>query len=145
MFEKIVKGSVAGVLGGFVFGLWMSGQGILPMIAKLVGGSSASLGFGLHLVISAAIGASFAVLFSAKVEGPATGILWGTVYGFVWWFLGPLTLMPLGLGMGLQWTASAVAGTIPSLLWHVAFGGIAGIAYVALSGEITRQYKSASA
>ena len=81
----------------------------------------------------------------ALAEGPATGILWGMVYGFVWWFLGPLTLMPIGLGMGVQWTASAVASTIPSLVWHAVYGGILGIAYVALSGEMSGHYAPARA
>ena len=143
MFEKILKGSVAGVLGGIVFGLWMADKGVLPMIAKLAGGSSAGFGFGVHVLISAVIGAGFVALFHKQVEGPATGVLWGMVYGFVWWFLGPLTLMPIGLGMGVQWTASAIASTIPSLLWHGVFGGIVGLAYVALSAEAPGRYASA--
>ncbi|MEE8313066.1 MAG: hypothetical protein V3R91_02000, partial [Myxococcota bacterium] len=53
-----------------------------------------------------------------------------------WWFLGPLTLMPLSLGMGLQWTASAVAGTLTSLIWHLVFGGVMGITYAALTTHV---------
>lgn len=135
MVDKIVKGSVAGVFGGLVFGLWMAGQGILPMVAKLVGGFSPLLGFGVHLVISAVIGAGFSVVFHRQIEGLTTGVLWGMVYGFVWWLLGPLTFMPLGLGMAPQWTTSAVAATIPSLLWHVVYGGVTALTYVAMQGE----------
>ncbi len=40
--------------------------------------------------------------------------------------------MPLMMGMGLQWTAAAVAGTIPSLIWHLVFGGVLGVSYEAL-------------
>jgi hypothetical protein len=145
MFEKIMKGSIAGILGGIVFGLWMADKGALPMIAQLVGGASAGLGFGVHLIFSAIIGAGFTVLFDRQMDGPASGILWGMVYGFVWWFLGPLTLMPLGLGMGLQWTAAAVSGTIPSLLWHVVFGGITGLAYIAMSGDMAGRIAPARA
>jgi hypothetical protein len=136
MFEKIMKGSIAGTLGGIVFGLWMADKGALPMIAQLVGGASAALGFGVHLIFSAIIGAGFAVFFDRQIDGPASGILWGMVYGFVWWFLGPLTFMPLGLGMGLQWTAAAVSATIPSLVWHVGYGGMTVLACIAMSGDM---------
>ena len=68
----------------------------------------------------------------AIVEGQVGGF---RVYGFVWWFLGPLTLMPLGLGMGIQWSAASVSATLPSLTWHLVFGGVLGVSYVALNRE----------
>ncbi len=136
MLNKMIRGGIAGLMGGLVFGLWMSDKGVLPMIAKLVGGASPTLGFFVHMVISALIGASFGFLFNRRVEDQATGILWGLVYGFVWWALGPLTLMPVGLGMGPQWTAAAVSSTIPSLLWHVVFGGITGLAFFSLKAKV---------
>jgi len=64
--------------------------------------------------------------------GLIPSILWGLVYGFIWWFLGPLTLMSLMMGAGLQWTASAVEQTIQSLIWHLVFGGVLGVSYEAL-------------
>ena len=125
-------GGVAGLLGGIVFGIWMAEKGALTAIASMVGGNSIMLGWAMHLGISIGIGVSFEVLFSHLIEGVISSSLWGIVYGFVWWFLGPMTLMPLMMGMPLQWTASAVAGTIPSLIWHLVFGGIMGISYAAM-------------
>jgi hypothetical protein len=34
---------------------------------------------------------------------------WGVSYGFVWWLIGPLTLMPILLGTTPDWTAGATA------------------------------------
>ncbi len=133
--ERGLKGSFAGILGGIVFGVWMAEKGVLVAIASMAGGSSPFLGLAMHLAMSAGIGASFAVLFSRLAEGVSSSTLWGLVYGFIWWFLGPLTLMPLMTGMGLQWTATAVAGTIPSLIWHLVFGGVLGVSYEALRRE----------
>lgn len=133
--ELGLKGALSGIFGGAVFGIWMAEKGVLTAIASMGGGSSPILGFVMHLAISAGIGASFAILFSRLAEGVIPSTLWGLVYGFIWWFLGPLTLMPLMMGMGLQWTAAAVAGTIPSLIWHLVFGGILGVSYVALMRE----------
>jgi len=119
-------------LGGSVFGVWMAEKGVLAAIASMGGGSSPLLGLVMHLVISMGIGASFAVLYFRVAVGLIPSILWGLVYGFIWWFLGPLTLMSLMMGTGLQWTASAVAQTIPSLIWHLVFGGVLGVSYEAL-------------
>ena len=110
----------------------MAEKGVLAAIASMGGGSSPLLGLVMHLVISMGIGASFAVLYFRVAVGLIPSILWGLVYGFIWWFLGPLTLMSLMMGTGLQWTASAVAQTIPSLIWHLVFGGVLGVSYEAL-------------
>ena len=128
-----LRGSIAGLLGGIVFAVWMAENGMFPVIASMVGGNSSLLGLLMHLGISAKIGAIFSVLFGRLARGMVPSLLWGVVNGFAWWFLGPLTLMPLLLGLGLQWTAIAVAGSLASLTWHLVFGGVMGIAYAALT------------
>ena len=133
--DRGLRGAFAGLLGGIVFGVWMAEKGVLLAIASMAGARSPVVGLVMHLVISIGIGASFAVIFSRLAVGLIPSILWGLVYGFFWWFLGPLTLMSLMMGTGLQWTASAVAGTIPSLIWHLVFGGVLGVSYVALRRE----------
>ncbi len=130
--DRGLRGAFAGLLGGVVFGVWMAEKGVLVALASMAGGSSPLLGLVMHLVNSMAIGASFGVLFFRLAVGLIPSLLWGLVYGFIWWFLGPLTLMPLTMGMGLQWTAAAIAGTIPSLIWHLVFGGVLGVSYEAL-------------
>ncbi len=132
IMDRGLRGAFAGLLGGSVFGVWMAEKGVLAAVASMGGGSSPFLGLVMHLVISMGIGASFAVLYFRVAVGLIPSILWGLVYGFVWWFLGPLTLMSLMMGTGLQWTALAVAQTIPSLIWHLVFGGVLGISYEAL-------------
>ncbi len=133
--DRGLRGAFAGLLGGSVFGIWMAEKGALVAIASMAGGSSLVLGLVMHLVMSMGIGASFAVLFFRLAVGLIPSILWGLVYGFIWWFLGPLTLMSVMMGTGLQWTASAVAQTIPSLIWHLVFGGVLGVSYEALRSE----------
>ncbi len=133
--DRGLRGAFAGLLGGSVFGVWMAEKGVLAAIASMAGGSSPLLGLVMHLVISMGIGASFAVLFFRLAVGLIPSILWGLVYGFIWWFLGPLTLMSLMMGAGLQWTTSAIAQTIPSLIWHLVFGGVLGVSYEALRRE----------
>ncbi len=135
IMDRGLRGAFAGLLGGSVFGVWMAEKGGLAAIASMGGGSSPLLGLVMHLVISMGIGASFAVLFFRLAVGLIPSILWGLVYGFIWWFLGPLTLMSLMMGACLQWTASAVGQTIQSLIWHLVFGVVLGVSYGAVRRE----------
>ena len=61
--KNLQLGAYAGLAGGVVFGAMMAMMGMLPMIGMMVGVPSAGVGFLVHLVISALIGISFAVLF----------------------------------------------------------------------------------
>ena len=139
--KNIQRGIYAGLAGGLVFGLMMGMMGMLPMIGKMVGSPSASSGFLVHLAISATIGGSFAVLLDWAAHNVTGALSAGLGYGFVWWVLGPLTLMPLllGMGFGVNWNASAATQALPSLLGHLAFGAILGGTYHWLEGRGQRE------
>ena len=129
--RNIKLGVYGGLAGGVVFGAMMAMMGMLPMIGKMVGHPSAVTGFLVHLVISALIGASFATIFDRFVRGKSGGLGHGLLYGGTWWFLGPLTLMPLmmGMGLGVNWNATAAAQMLPSLFGHLLYGAILGLSY----------------
>ncbi len=126
---SIKHGVYGGLAGGVVFGAMMAAMGMLPMIANMVGSPSAWSGFFVHLMISAPIGGSFAVLLNAA--GLRGGVASGLAYGFAWWILGPLTLMPffMGMGLGVNWNVAAMGQAMPSLMGHLIFGGILGCTY----------------
>ncbi len=95
------------------------------MIGRMVGLPSAAGGFLVHMTISAAIGVSFAVLFGRRLSGISSAVLFGLAYGALWFLLGPLTFMPLMMGMGLQgvaasWSLGTMARMMPSLMGHLA-------------------------
>lgn len=131
---RFQHGAYAGVAGGVAFGAMMGMMGMLPMIGQMVGAPTAAVGFIVHLAISAVIGTSFAALFQAAVTGTASGLGYGAAYGTAWWFLGPLTLMPLmmGMGLGVNWNLTAATQMAPSLLGHRIFGLILGVVYARL-------------
>jgi hypothetical protein len=135
---RITHGIYGGLAGGVIFGIMMGMMGMLPMIAKMVDGSSPAIGFGVHLIISAIIGAIFAVLVGARVQTLGAAVIAGAVYGLVWWFLGPLTLMPLfmGMGVGMNWTGVAMAAAMPSLVGHLVYGAILGAVYAWLERPV---------
>ena len=126
---SIKHGVYGGLAGGVVFGAMMAMMGMLPIIGNMVGSPSAWTGFFVHLMISATIGGSFAVLVDAS--GQRGGVGSGLAYGFAWWILGPLTLMPffMGMGLGVNWNVAAMGQAVPSLVGHLIFGGILGVTY----------------
>jgi hypothetical protein len=129
--KTIRPGLYGGLAGGLVFGVMMAMMGMLPMIGKMVGSPSAVTGFFAHMLISAMIGTSFGVLFNWAVFGVPSGLVYGIAYGGFWWLLGPLTLMPffMGMGLGINWNAAAAKTMLPSLWGHVIFGLILGATY----------------
>jgi hypothetical protein len=129
--RHILHGVYGGLAGGVIFGVMMSMMGMLPMIARMAGSSSPIIGFGVHMIISAIVGALFAVLAADRVRTLGMTAAAGLVYGFAWWILGPLTLMPLlmGMGWGSNWTGAAVTAAMPSLVGHLVYGGILGVVY----------------
>ena len=129
--RNLKLGVLGGLLGGTVFGAMMGMMGMLPMIGQMVGQPSALAGFAVHMVNSAIIGAGFAVVFGRTVEGFGSGMTTGMLYGIGWWLLGPLTLMPLfmGMGFGVNWNLGAAQSMLPSLVGHIMYGVISGTSY----------------
>lgn len=149
MSTRIGASIVAGLIGGVVFGLMMQmmmaptpdgGQmPMMAMIGQIVGSPSVGVGWLYHLFNSAVIGAIFGWLLGDRVRGYASAFGWGAAYGFAWWILGGLILMPLFLGMSpfaplLMPPMRMVA--MGSLIGHLIFGMILGGAYAWLRYDV---------
>jgi hypothetical protein len=130
--RALLVGGLAGVLGGWAFGKWMAQAGFFPLIAGLVGSTSRMVGVSLHFTFAIVIGASLGVLFQRDLRGYGSGMGWGMAYGILWWFLGPLTLLPLWAGEPLDWSWQRGAALFGSLVGHIVYGLIAGVVYAAL-------------
>ena len=127
--RRVTHGVYGGLAGGAVFGVMMGAMGMLPMIGSMVGVPSAWAGFIVHMGVSAMIGASVGVALG--LVGGRAGALTGLAYGATWWVLGPLTLMPLfmGMGFGVNWSVDAATAALPSLVGHLMFGLVLGVTH----------------
>src|SRR5687768_6352435 len=100
---------IAGLIAGVVFGVGMQmmtvptpdggRMSMMTMVANIVKSDSLGVGWVYHLFNSAVIGALFGLLLGQQTLTYGTGLVWGAIYGFAWWVLGGLILMPLLLGM----------------------------------------------
>jgi hypothetical protein len=157
MRSDISNGVVAGLVGGLVFGVMMQmmnaptpegGQmPMMAMVAKVMRSDGIAVGWLYHLFNSAVIGAIFGWLLGSRSQRIGEGIGWGAAYGFVWWILGGLILMPIFLGMS-AFAPLMMAPMRPvamgSLMGHLIYGLILGGGFAMLKQRIpglTSQHK----
>ena len=126
-----VVGGLAGLVGGWAFGQWMAKVDHFPLIAGLIHLHSREAGITLHFVFAFIIGASFGLLFQRDVRGYGSCLGWGLAYGLFWWFLGPLTIMPLWQGRRPDWSYQHGQELYGSLVGHIVYGLIVGVLYAA--------------
>lgn len=125
----LLLGSAASLVGGLAFTSIMITTNALPLVAGLMGMTSAVEGFVIHMGISTIIGAAYGLLFRRESQSPLAALAWGIVYGMVWWIVGPLTLMPSLLGLPLQWSLAAISASFPSLIGHLLYGVLLALTY----------------
>jgi hypothetical protein len=130
-------GGLAGLVGGLVSIPVMAATGILPKIAGLDTSFGGVRGVLIHLLVSAGIGMTYGLLFRNEAPSIGLGIPWGFLFGVIWWYVGPLTLLPLILTGVYDWRASAAAALLPSLLGHLIYGGATAFTFLLLE----RRYK----
>ncbi len=123
----VVPGALAGFAGGIVSGAALSRVGALPPTASLVRAESAALGLVLHVVIGVVLGAGFGLLIRRQRAGSGETLFWGLTYGGIWWFLGPLTLVPLLLLGFIAWDVHSTQEAFPSLVGYLLYGALTGL------------------
>lgn len=139
--DKLQRGAMLGIIAGFLFIAFagsgvqtpeteamgedmemtvpsMSAPGMQMMIAGMVGSDSALVGFILHIIFSAIIGAIYVGWGESFASGGWQTLGVGLVYGVIWWIVGANLIMPIiAGGDALQLDFN---GT--SLLGHIIFG-----------------------
>jgi len=131
-------GSAAGFSGGLVALPLMIQSGVLTKLAGLDSGLPAALGICVHLVLSTFIGATYGVLFRGETSNVVYGSLWGSVFGLIWWYAGPLTLLPLIRTGECDWRPEAAAALLPSLVGHLVFGLVTANVFLVFERSYTR-------
>lgn len=111
--RAILGGGIAGLVGAFAFHSWFPAAE-------------------LHFVSAVILSISFGVLFQRDLRGFGSSMAWAAAYGIFWWFLGPLTILPLLAGKPLDWSASHASNAFGSLVGHIVFGVIVGMLYAAV-------------
>lgn len=130
--RAVVAGGFAGIVAGAIFSSWVASGDYFPLLAGygtiLLPHSTMIL---LHFGVAVLIGISFGFLFQRDVRGVGSCMGWGLGYAIFWWFFDHLTLLPWLAGHKFDWSADHAAVVFGSLVGHILYGLILGIAYAA--------------
>jgi len=132
IWDGAVLGALAGIAGGMVFGASMIELGSLESIAALVRADTSGAGAVVHVAVSALVGAAFGLLVFYQRTTAADTLLWGITYGAFFWFVGPLTLLPLILRDSVSWDIGTAHKYFGSLVGHIVWGAVTGLTLAAL-------------
>jgi len=131
-------GSAAGFSGGVLTLPLMIQTGALARLAGLDSGLPTFLGICLYLGASTSIGASYGILFRGEAPNVIFGTLWGCLFGLIWWYAGPLTLLPLIRTGECDWRPEAAAALLPLLVGHLVFGAVTANVFLAFERRYNR-------
>jgi hypothetical protein len=93
----------------------------------------------IHLLVSMIVGMTFGLLFRRESPSLGLGVMWGWLFGLIWWYLGPITLLPLLLTGETDWRANAVSALLPSLMGHLIFGATTAFVFLSLESRQRRK------
>lgn len=132
-------GALAGIVGGLVSSPVMFASGVLPQITGLETPFSIFRGLLLHLLVSALIGMTFGLLFRHESSSLGLGVMWGWLFGVIWWYLGPMTFLPLLLTGETDRRVSAASTLLPSLMAHLIYGAVTALIFLLLEERFARE------
>lgn len=138
VLQSLGWGALAGFVGGLVSSPIMLKTGVIMKIAGLDTSFSNWHGLLVHLLVSTALGMTFGLLFRNESTNLSAGVAWGLVFGLIWWYLGPMTLLPLMLTGVCDWTTDAASALLPSLIGHLVFGAVTACVFLVLQNRYSR-------
>ena len=141
LFRSLQWGALAGLVGGLVSSPFMFAAHVLSNVAGVATQLSTLSGLMVHLLVSTFIGMSYGVLFRDEASNLAMAGAWGWVFGLIWWYAGPLTLLPLLLTGEIDWRISAVSALFPSLLGHLIYGACTASLFYVLENAYTNKQR----
>ena len=139
LFRSLEWGGLAGLAGGIVSSPLMFAAHVLTSVAGIDTHLSVASGLLVHLLVSTLIGMSYGVLFRDEASNLAMAGAWGWVFGLIWWYAGPLTLLPLILTGEIDWRVTAASALLPSLLGHLIYGACTGLLFYVFERTYTKK------
>jgi hypothetical protein len=131
-------GAAAGLVGGIIASPILLATGVLPRVAGFAASFSGVRGLLIHLIVSALIGMTYGLLFRNEASSLGLGIAWGWLFGLIWWYAGPLTLLPLLQTGVCDWSTDAASALLPSLMGHLIYGAATAFTFMVLERRYTR-------
>jgi hypothetical protein len=81
---------------------------------------------------------TYGLLFRNEGSSLNVGVPWGCVFGMIWWYVGPMTVVPLILTGAADWRAIAASALLPSLIGHLLYGAVTATVFLLLERRYER-------
>ena len=132
-------GAFSGFAAGIAAGIILHILWVLPALSLLVARPpTPGTGWVVHVLISALSGALFGIAVMSIRQSRSNLVLAGIVAGALVFVLGPLTLVPMAIGLGPQF--SFIAKWLPVGAAYLVYGALLGaIHYAALGRPVERR------
>ncbi|MGA8224239.1 MAG: hypothetical protein WB780_21510 [Candidatus Acidiferrales bacterium] len=131
-------GALAGLAGGVAVIPMFLVTGVLPRVTGMGNSILGIKGMLIHLTVSALIGMTYGLLFRNEGSSLNVGVPWGCLFGMIWWYVGPMTLLPLILTGECDWSSDAASALLPSLLGHLVYGAVTASVFLLLEYRFKR-------
>lgn len=125
----LLLGALAGCAGAWLLGRLLDVQAPWLAFSGMVNPGTHRVPGPATLLIGLGEGVGLALLYPRLTDGSGPVLVRGAMYGFAWWVVGALTLMPLVSGGGLAWSLEAVRARFPALPAFVLAGAFVAVIY----------------
>ncbi|MCP5506030.1 MAG: hypothetical protein H7A38_04015 [Chlamydiales bacterium] len=104
---------------------------VIPKIGEAYGVNAEFIVGLFHFLTSIVLGILFALIFKKTVNTLGKGMIYGAVFGFVWWVLTPFYLLPFFLvaDPSIWWSHFKLMQLLNALFSHIFFGFLLGFFY----------------
>lgn len=138
ILQSLGWGALAGLAGGVAASPVLLAAGVLPQVAGFGSGFPGLTGLIIHLATSAVIGMTYGLLFRNEGSSLGVGVPWGCVFGLIWWYVGPMTMVPLIFTGEADWRASAASALLPLLIGQLFYGAVTATVFLLLERRYQR-------
>lgn len=121
--SAVVRGVLAGLVGGFLLGSTLVDQLGLPAFSASMTDKSRLVAWLVALGVGALAGLGYALLYPRATDGAGPALIRGMAYGFLWWVAAALTLLPIIDGDGLRWEVDDVRAGFETMPGYLLFLG----------------------
>ncbi|HHY45432.1 MAG TPA: hypothetical protein GX512_06970 [Firmicutes bacterium] len=141
MGQTLYAGLLAGLVAGLVSGIMLQLMWVLTPLSLLLSlPPNPSTGWIPHLIISLIFGIVFAFVAEAFLPGRSGAVAGGLITGLLAWIVGPLTLVPLWIGLPPQYTLAS--RWLKVLAAYLAYGLVLGEVFHAFRERIPERRRA---
>lgn len=107
---------------------------VFPKIGEAYGVNAEVIVGLFHFLTAIVLGVLFSLIFKKTVNTLGKGMIYGAIFGFVWWVLTPFYLLPFFLvaDPAIWWSSFKLLQLLNALFSHILFGFLLGFIYALL-------------